>query len=85
MENGEAKEAAPQGVPPPQARCWIDQGILRVEVPLFMPNGEFIAYGMLHKAMGIAEKFILHIEGEAKKDAELRGRILTPAGVPRPH
>ena len=82
MENGHANEAPPPG-PPPEARCWIDKGILRVELPLFMPNGEYIAYGMLHKAMDIVAKFFHHIEKEAQKDAALANKILTPAGAPR--
>lgn len=81
MENGHAKEV--QQPAPPEARCWIEKGILTVQVPLFMPNGEFIAYGMLHKAMTIVSSFFRHIEKEA---AEKEGpRILTPAGAPLIH
>lgn len=86
MENGEAKEKAkeaPAPAAPPEARCWVDQGILRLEVPLFMPNGEYIAYGMLHKATQIVSAFFRHIERETQKDAELGRRILTPTGMPR--
>lgn len=82
MDNGEAKEAA-QEVPPPEAKCWIEQGVLHVQMPLLMPNGEFIAYGMLHKAALIVTTFFLHLEKEA---AQQRGpRILTPAGAPLIH
>lgn len=84
MENGKAAPETPEDKQP-QARCWIDQGMLRVEVPLFMLNGEFIAFGILHKATQLVAAFFRHIEREAQKDAELRNKIITPAGMPRPH
>ena len=80
MENGQAKDVP---LAPPEGRCWIDKGILRVELPLFMPNGEYIAYGMLQKATQMVAAFFKLIEREA---AEQKGpRILTPAGGPVIH
>lgn len=81
MDNGEQKAADPPNGPAPQGRVWIDAGVLRVEVPLFMPNGEYIAYGMLHKAALMVALYFKAIEREA---AQQKGpRILTPAGMPR--
>lgn len=78
MENGEQK----QDEKPPEGRCWVEKGVLRVEVPLFMVNGEYVAYGMLHKATTLVEAFFKHIEKEAARKAE-GSRILTPVGTPR--
>lgn len=75
----------PKEEKPPQARVWIEQGILNVQAPLFMPNGEFIALGMLQKGSQMVEAFFRHIQREAAKDRELESRILTPIGVPRNH
>ena len=83
MENGKAEEPKPEDIQP-EAKCWVDQGMLRVEVPLLMPNGEFIAYGMLHKATYIVNLFFRTIDREMQKSAEMRNRIITPAGMPRP-
>lgn len=85
-ENGqtEVKQETPPEAPK-EARTWIDKGLLHVEVPLFMPNGEFIAYGMLHKATQIVNIFFRTVERESQKDAELTRRIITPAGMPRAH
>lgn len=65
----------------PEARCRIEDGMLHVEVPLFMPNGEYIAYGMLHKAAGIVTAFFFQLAREAA--AQDKTRIITPAGMPR--
>ena len=78
MENENGKEAKP-----PEGRCWIENGILRVELPLLMPNGEFIAYGMLHKAAQIVESYFKVIEREI---AQQKGpRILPVTGDPIIH
>jgi hypothetical protein len=79
MENGKTEEPKPEEKPK-EARCFIDKGVLRVEVPLFMPNGEYIAYGMLHKAANVAAMFFRHIEREAAKERQMRQDILTPVG-----
>lgn len=84
MENEKPEEQSKEEKPP-EARCWIDKGILRVEVPLFMPNGEYVAYGMLHKAMGIVNGFFRHIEKESQKDDTLGRNILMPTGSLRKH
>ena len=80
MENGEEKE---EGLPK-EAKGFIDKGVLHVEVPLFMPNGEYIAYGMLHKAGQMVSVFFSHIEKETRKNPEPT-RILRPAGLPGSH
>ena len=82
MDNG---EGVPQETPPErpkEASCGIDNGILHVEIPLFMPNGEYVAYGMLHKASLIVNTFFRAVELEAKKNAP-GSRIITPAGALR--
>ena len=83
--DGPKDETNEQKQSPGEARCWIDKGILRVEVPLFMPNGEFLAYGMLHKAMQSANNFYRMIEREAAKERKLTNDILTPVGGMRTH
>jgi hypothetical protein len=75
-------ETPKQDEKPPEGRCWVDKGILRVEVPLFMANGEFIAYGMLHKAAQLVTSFFRHIEREATKERQMKQDILTPVGNP---
>ena len=74
----DAKGKAPEKEP--EARCWIEQATLRVEVPLFMANGEYIAYGMLHKAELITDIFFRQMEIQARKEKELRSPILRPVG-----
>jgi hypothetical protein len=83
MDNGEVQNVAKEDPRPEkrEARTFIDKGVLHVEIPLFMPNGEYIAYGMLYKAQLIVEKFFRHIEREAQREIESK-RILTPAGLP---
>lgn len=84
MENGQAEEPK-MDEKTPQAGCKIENGFLTVQVSLFVPNGEFLAYGMLHKASQITAAFFQHIEREARKAAEMHNRIITPAGMPRPN
>jgi len=80
MENGQGD--APEK--PPEAQAWIENGVLRVTMPLLMPNGEYIAYGMLHKAQLIVASYFAMIEREAAKRAP-GPRILTPTGSPVTH
>ncbi len=83
MDKAGVTGPAPGNTPQPEGRCWIEDGMLRVEVPLFMPNGEYVAYGLLHKAALMVTTFFKVLEREA---AEQKGpRILTPAGIPRVH
>ena len=80
--NGQTKiEAAPEEKSRATAR--IDKGILLVEVPLFIRDGEFMAYGMLHKASQMVDQFFRHVEKEAQGEG-LGRRILTPAGIDIP-
>ncbi len=79
-EENQAKEKAPESPKQPEARSRIDRGMLLVEIPLFMPNGEFIAYGMLHKSQLMVDDFFRQLERQA---TQAEGpRIIRPEGMP---